>query len=68
MLETKGRAVIVKDYLMKYRQSKSCNACGRTDNLKRVPIKRGHQEIDELCYCQSCWNQIFNEVFKENKQ
>lgn len=65
MLETKGRAVILKNFSVNFKTSISCNACGRTKDLKRVPIKQG-SSVNELCYCQSCWNQIFNEVIKED--
>ena len=65
MLETKGRAVIVKDFDADFKKSQSCNACSRTTDLKRVLIKRGRY-VDELCYCQSCWNQIFNYIYKED--
>ena len=64
MLESKGRAVIVKDFDADFKTSQSCKACSRTNDLKKVHIKNG-QNVDELCYCQSCWNQIFNYIYKE---
>jgi hypothetical protein len=65
MLETKGRAVIVKNFTVNLDKSSACKACARTDNLKRIYIQQG-SFTNELCYCQSCWNQIFNEIIKED--
>ena len=64
MLDTKGRADIVKNFTVDLNESPACKACARTDNLKKIYISQG-SFVNELCYCQSCWNQIFNEVIKE---
>lgn len=65
-MESKGRAILQTEPPKNYIQAKSCRACARTVNLKKIYVKRGDW-YDELCYCKSCWSQIIEEIWPDYK-